>query len=64
MNEMQTQHKLELDKRDGIKDAFPAMEAPPVQQMSRADPNAPPPVAGHPPPPVVVDGYPAPQQKV
>ncbi|KAL2892159.1 UDP-N-acetylenolpyruvoylglucosamine reductase, partial [Bienertia sinuspersici] len=39
---MQTQHKLELDKRDGIIEAFPAMEVPKAQQMSRTDPNAPP----------------------
>ncbi|KMT20434.1 hypothetical protein BVRB_1g004280 [Beta vulgaris subsp. vulgaris] len=46
---MQTQHKLELDKRDGITSTQPIMEVPPVQQMSRVDPNAPRPV---------VSGYP------
>ncbi|XP_016440236.2 uncharacterized protein LOC107766038 [Nicotiana tabacum] len=63
---MQTQHKIELDKRDG---EFGPMTVPPVQQMSRLDqPYAPtvgyppsygaPPPYGQPPPPQ--QGYPAP----
>ncbi|XP_021767001.1 uncharacterized protein LOC110731454 [Chenopodium quinoa] len=56
---MQTQHKLELDKRDGIISAFPIMAVPPVQQMSRMDPRAhPPSVAGNP-QIAVAYGYPA-----
>ncbi|KAJ3682038.1 hypothetical protein LUZ60_014611 [Juncus effusus] len=57
---MQTQHKIELDKRDGKFGPSP-MAIPPAQQMSRLDQPIPPPV-GYPPygqPPPV--GYP-PQQ--
>uniref|UniRef100_A0A803M2Z7 Uncharacterized protein n=1 Tax=Chenopodium quinoa TaxID=63459 RepID=A0A803M2Z7_CHEQI len=58
-DKMQTQHKLELDKRDGIISAFPIMAVPPVQQMSRMDPRAhPPSVAGNP-QIAVAYGYPA-----
>ncbi|XP_022891044.1 uncharacterized protein LOC111406078 [Olea europaea var. sylvestris] len=45
---MQTQHKIEMDKRDGIFGPQP-MTVPPAQQMSRLDqPYAP--TAGYPPP--------------
>ncbi|XP_072961655.1 uncharacterized protein [Typha angustifolia] len=58
---MQTQHKIELDKRDG-KFGPPPMAVPPFQQMSRIDQPIPPPVGypqqpaygqpyGYPPPP-------------
>ncbi|CAN6302508.1 unnamed protein product [Urochloa humidicola] len=40
---MQTQHKVEMDKRDGKFGPQP-MAVPPVQQMSRIDPSNPPPV--------------------
>ncbi|KAG0475902.1 hypothetical protein HPP92_012743 [Vanilla planifolia] len=49
---MQTQHKIELDKRDG-KFGPPAMAVPAFQQMSRFDQPVPPSVAqpyGYPPP--------------
>ncbi|KAJ8450249.1 hypothetical protein Cgig2_033443 [Carnegiea gigantea] len=56
-----TQHKIEMDKRDGLITAVPetAMGVPPVQQMSRADPEIPPPVTGIPAQQVVY-AYPAP----
>ncbi|XP_023547403.1 uncharacterized protein LOC111806364 [Cucurbita pepo subsp. pepo] len=67
---MQTQHKLELDKRDGNFGPQPAMAVPPTQQMSRMaqpvpDPDGypPPPVSGQPfgyPPPPPAQGYPVP----
>lgn len=44
----QTQHKAELDKRDGMFGPALAMAVPPVQQMSRVDQPLPPPV-GYPP---------------
>ncbi|KAE8712883.1 homeobox protein BEL1-like protein [Hibiscus syriacus] len=44
---MQTQHKIEMDKRDGKFGPQP-MAVPPVQQMSRLD-QAVPPAAGYPP---------------
>lgn len=34
---LQTQHKIEMDKRDGKFGPQPAMAVPPVQQMSRID---------------------------
>ncbi|XP_061999871.1 pollen-specific leucine-rich repeat extensin-like protein 3 [Rosa rugosa] len=61
---MQTQHKIELDKRDGKYAPQPVMAAPPTQQMSRADhsipspgypPQGSPPMGYHQPPPM---GYP------
>ncbi|KAG7013754.1 hypothetical protein SDJN02_23921, partial [Cucurbita argyrosperma subsp. argyrosperma] len=67
---MQTQHKLELDKRDGNFGPQPAMAVPPTQQMSRMtqpvpDPDGypPPTVSGQPfgyPPPPPAQGYPVP----
>ncbi|GFP88911.1 hypothetical protein PHJA_001034800 [Phtheirospermum japonicum] len=66
---MQTQHKVEMDKRDGKFGPQPAMAVPAVQQMSRLDqpyPPAvgyPPPAYGHPqypPPPPQPAGYPPP----
>ncbi|KAK4262786.1 hypothetical protein QN277_028297 [Acacia crassicarpa] len=65
---MQTQHKVEMDKRDGKFGPQPAMAVPPVQQMSRFDQSVPPSVGypqqpaygqpyGYPPPPT--QGYPA-----
>nr|CAD1835310.1 unnamed protein product [Ananas comosus var. bracteatus] len=68
---MQTQHKIEMDKRDGKFGPQP-MAVPPVQQMSRIDQPIPPPVGyppqpaygqpyGYPPPPQAqVQGYPPP----
>lgn len=64
---MQTQHKIELDKRDGKFGPSPVMAVPPVQQMSRIDQPIPPPAGyapqqaygqpyGYPPPPQA--GYP------
>ncbi|KAF2573299.1 hypothetical protein F2Q70_00001320, partial [Brassica cretica] len=53
---MQTQHKLEMDKRDGVFGSQP-MGVPPAQQMSRFDQPAPPvgyPPASYPP----AQGYP------
>ncbi|KAF7810453.1 trithorax group protein osa-like [Senna tora] len=47
---MQTQHKLEMDKRDGKFGPQPVMLVPPIQQMSRMDQPIPPTV-GYPPPP-------------
>ncbi|KAK4435382.1 hypothetical protein Salat_0701600 [Sesamum alatum] len=46
---MQTQHKIEMDKRDGKFGPQPAMAVPAVQQMSRLDQPYPPTV-GYPPP--------------
>ncbi|XXG67104.1 hypothetical protein AAC387_Pa06g0523 [Persea americana] len=65
---MQTQHKIEMDKRDGKFGPPPVMAVPPVQQMSRMDQPFPPPVGyaaqpsygqpyGYPPPPQA-QGYP------
>ncbi|ERM96521.1 hypothetical protein AMTRI_Chr09g36520 [Amborella trichopoda] len=51
---MQTQHKVEMDKRDGVFGPPGVMAVPPMQHMSRLDQPVPPPV-GYPPP------YPAPQ---
>ncbi|KAI5595148.1 hypothetical protein POPTR_003G130700v4 [Populus trichocarpa] len=39
---MQTQHKIEMDKRDGMFGPQPVMAVPPVQQMSRIDQPIPP----------------------
>eukprot|EP00261_Vitis_vinifera_P027874 XP_010661835.1 PREDICTED: uncharacterized protein LOC100267039 isoform X3 [Vitis vinifera] len=66
---MQTQHKIEMDKRDGKFGSQPAMAVPPTQQMSRVDQPIPP-LVGHPsepsygqphgyPPPGQVQDYPA-----
>ncbi|KAK6263138.1 hypothetical protein QUC31_008954 [Theobroma cacao] len=61
---MQTQHKIEMDKRDGMFGPQP-MAVPPVQQMSRIDQPIPP-AAGYPPPaygqayPPQAPGYTAP----
>ncbi|URD86658.1 PLAC8 family, partial [Musa troglodytarum] len=41
---MQTQHKIEMDKRDGKFGPPPVMAVPPFQQMSRIDQPIPPPV--------------------
>ncbi|KAK1409012.1 hypothetical protein QVD17_41248 [Tagetes erecta] len=66
---MQTQHKVEMDKRDG-KFGMRPMDVPPVQEMSRIDqPYQPPPpphvqygqppyVQGYPPPPQYPQQYP------
>ncbi|XP_013635459.1 uncharacterized protein LOC111212362 [Brassica napus] len=51
---MQTQHKIEMDKRDGVLGSQP-MSVPPAQQMSRVDQPTPP-YAGYPP----ATGYPQP----
>ncbi|GAB4834442.1 hypothetical protein Ancab_032698 [Ancistrocladus abbreviatus] len=59
---MQTQHKVEMDKRDGKFGPQP-MAVPPVQQMSRIDQPFPPSV-GYPPQPAYAQppyGYPPPQ---
>ncbi|RDX85809.1 hypothetical protein CR513_32943 [Mucuna pruriens] len=67
---MQTQHKIEMDKRDGKFGPRP-MAVPPVQQMSRIDQPVPPSVGyapqpaygqpyGYPPAPPPPQGYPAP----
>ncbi|KAK2984559.1 hypothetical protein RJ640_018937 [Escallonia rubra] len=59
---MQTQHKVEMDKRDGMFGSHP-MAVPPPQQMSRLDQPYPPNVGyapqpyGYPPPPQA-QGYP------
>ncbi|KAI3693637.1 hypothetical protein L1987_76585 [Smallanthus sonchifolius] len=50
-----TQHKVEMDKRDG-KFGMRPMDVPPVQQMSRMDQPYPPPYG----PPPYVQGYPPP----
>nr|CAB3497233.1 unnamed protein product [Digitaria exilis]CAB3502183.1 unnamed protein product [Digitaria exilis] len=58
---MQTQHKIEMDKRDGKFGPQP-MAVPPVQQMSRID-QPPPPPAGYAPQPAYgqpYGGYPPP----
>lgn len=67
---MQTQHKIEMDKRDGKLGPPGVMAVPPMQQMSRMDPQMapqfgyPPQAAyGHPPaygqpPPPPYPGYP------
>ncbi|KAH7653479.1 hypothetical protein IHE45_19G082400 [Dioscorea alata] len=39
---MQTQHKIEMDKRDGKFGPQPVMAVPPIQQMSRLDQSVPP----------------------
>ncbi|CAL5331678.1 unnamed protein product [Camellia sinensis] len=65
---MQTQHKVEMDKRDGKFGPQPAMAIPPVQHMSRMDQPFPPSVGyppqqpyGYPPPPPQQPyGYPPP----
>ncbi|CAI0470284.1 unnamed protein product, partial [Linum tenue] len=59
---MQTQHKVEMDKRDGQFGPPPVMAVPPMQQMSRLDQPIPPsvhypPYEGYGPPP---GGYPHP----
>ncbi|XP_059301610.1 uncharacterized protein LOC132053544 isoform X2 [Lycium ferocissimum] len=64
---MQTQHKVEMNKRDGKFGARPTV-APPVQQMSRLDQPLPPTIAyaptqntqSYPPPPQQPYGYPPP----
>ncbi|KAG0488525.1 hypothetical protein HPP92_007336 [Vanilla planifolia] len=48
---MQTQHKVEMDKRDGKFGPQPVMAVPQVQQMSRIDQPLPPYVAGYQPQP-------------
>ncbi|KAF3340345.1 hypothetical protein FCM35_KLT16116 [Carex littledalei] len=59
---MQTQHKVELDKRDGKFGPPGVMAVPPVQQMSRIDQPIPPPAYGAPPPAYGQPyGYPPPQ---
>uniref|UniRef100_A0A2P2KGW5 Uncharacterized protein MANES_02G019200 n=1 Tax=Rhizophora mucronata TaxID=61149 RepID=A0A2P2KGW5_RHIMU len=66
---MQTQHKVEMDKRDGKFGPQPVMAIPPIQHMSRLDQSFPPSV-GYPPqtaygqpysypPPPQAQGYPA-----
>lgn len=55
---MQTQHKIEMDKRDGMFGPQP-MAVPQFQQMSRIDQQIPPNV-GYTPQPAY--GYPPPQQ--
>ncbi|XP_052171557.1 uncharacterized protein LOC127787538 [Diospyros lotus] len=52
---MQTQHKIEMDKRDGMFEPT-AMAAPPVQQMSRLDQPYPP-FVGYPPQPAYGQAY-------
>lgn len=67
VSEYQTQHKIEMDKRDGKFGPQP-MSVPPPQQMSRLDqpyPSTvgyPPPAYGQPnyPPPQAAGGYPQP----
>ncbi|XP_047320816.1 pollen-specific leucine-rich repeat extensin-like protein 3 [Impatiens glandulifera] len=55
---MQTQHKVELDKRDGKFGPRPIMAPPSPQHMSRIDQQPyPPPPSGYPQPP---SGYPSP----
>ncbi|KAL6501707.1 hypothetical protein OROGR_026840 [Orobanche gracilis] len=57
---MQTQHKVEMDKRDGKFGPQPAMMVPSAQGMSRLDQQQPP-IVGHPhpPPPQTAFGYPS-----
>ncbi|CAA2986137.1 PLAC8 family [Olea europaea subsp. europaea] len=57
---MQTQHKIEMDKRDGKFGQQP-MAVPPPQQMSRLDQQYPPTV-GYPPPAYGQSYYPPPSQ--
>ena len=60
--QMQTQHKVEMDKRDGKFGPPQPMAVPPVQQMSRIDQPMPPP-AGYAPQPAYgqpYGGYPPP----
>ncbi|CAL0311413.1 unnamed protein product [Lupinus luteus] len=62
---MQTQHKVEMDKRDGIFGPQPVMAVPPAQQMSRID-QAVPPSVGYAPQPAAYGqpyGYPPPAQQ-
>lgn len=56
---MQTQHKIEMDKRDGKFGPQP-MAVPPIQQMSRIDQPYPPTVGYPPPQPQPAYGYPPP----
>lgn len=67
---LQTQHKVEMDKRDGMFGPQSVMAVPPMQQMSRIDQAIPPSVGyapqpaygqpyGYPPP--QAQGYPPPQ---
>lgn len=57
---MQTQHKVEMDKRDGkFGPVERVMQAPPMQQMSRIDQAIPPPVGYAPYPPQPAYGQPA-----
>ncbi|KMT12068.1 hypothetical protein BVRB_5g100250 [Beta vulgaris subsp. vulgaris] len=58
---MQTQHKIEMDKRDGKFGPQP-MAVPPVQQMSRIDQPYPSTVGYPPPQPQPGYGYPPPSQ--
>lgn len=53
---MQTQHKIEMDKRDGKFGPQPMMAVPPVQQMSRFNQPTPPPV-GYPSQPAYGEPY-------
>ncbi|RRT66478.1 hypothetical protein B296_00040157 [Ensete ventricosum] len=53
---LQTQHKVEMDKRDGKFGPPPVMAVPPVQQMSRIDQPIPPP-AGYAPQPAYGQPY-------
>lgn len=57
---MQTQHKIEMDKRDGKFGPQP-MAVPPVQQMSRIDQPYPSTVGYPPAQPQPAYGYPPPQ---
>ncbi|KAL6549943.1 hypothetical protein OROMI_020431 [Orobanche minor] len=56
---MQTQHKVEMDKRDGKFGPQPAMAVPSVQGMSRLDQPHPPMVGHLPYPPQPAVGYPS-----
>ncbi|KAL7122970.1 hypothetical protein ACP275_01G077500 [Erythranthe tilingii] len=56
---MQTQHKIEMDKRDGKFGPQPVMSVPAVQQMSRLDQQYPP-TAGYPAPAYGQPNYPPP----
>jgi hypothetical protein len=59
---LQTQHKVQMDKRDGMFGPQSVMAVPPMQQMSRID-QAIPPSVGYPPQPAYGQpyGYPPPQ---
>ncbi|RYR10505.1 hypothetical protein Ahy_B05g078932 [Arachis hypogaea] len=66
---MQTQHKIEMDKRDGKFGPQPAMAVPPAQQMSRIEQQVPPSVGyapqqpyGYPQPGYPATTYPPPPQ--